>query len=349
MNFKKIIPFKIKYNLRFVFEKYKKTNIFSKINLDKNKNRAYIFLAADYGNLGDVAITFSQTEFLKKHSNYQIIEIPISQSIAGLHWLNKNIQKDDLITIIGGGNIGDLYEQIEYIRQLVIKSYPKNKIISFPQSIDFSNTNFGKKQLEQAKKVYNSHKNLVLVAREEVSYLTMKDLFPKVKIILTPDIVLSQDQSQNQKKRQGLVVCLRDDAEKSLSKQQQNTMLKILKNHFKNNLKFYDTHIGRNNLSIDERNHELTNIWNIFKGAELVVTDRLHGMIFCYITQTPCIVLQNNNHKIKGTINWIKNCGYIHFIENFDEFHFKETLNQDQKPTQYQSLQQYYSPLISEL
>ena len=38
-----------------------------------------------------------------------------------------------------------------------------------------------------------------------------------------------------------------------------------------------------------------------FQKSELVITDRLHGMIFCYITKTPCIVMPNNNHKILMT------------------------------------------------
>ena len=33
-----------------------------------SKPRCFIFLAADYGNLGDVAITFAQREFLRNTS-----------------------------------------------------------------------------------------------------------------------------------------------------------------------------------------------------------------------------------------------------------------------------------------
>ena len=45
-------------------------------------------------------------------------------------------------------------------------------------------------------------------------------------------------------------------------------------------------------------------------------TDRLHGMIFAFITGTPAIVFSNNNHKIEGAYEWIKDCGYIYFIKN---------------------------------
>ncbi|MFB8735822.1 polysaccharide pyruvyl transferase family protein [Bacillus sp. SL00103] len=32
--------------------------------------------------------------------------------------------------------------------------------------------------------------------------------------------------------------------------------------------------------------------------AQVVVTDRLHGMIFCAITKTPCVVLRSFDHKV---------------------------------------------------
>lgn len=47
-----------------------------------------------------------------------------------------------------------------------------------------------------------------------------------------------------------------------------------------------------------------------------MLTDKLHGMIFLYITGTPCIVLANDNHKIEETYkHWLNNANYIRFIE----------------------------------
>ena len=37
-----------------------------------------------------------------------------------------------------------------------------------------------------------------------------------------------------------------------------------------------------------------------YRKCQLVITDRLHGMIFAAITSTPCIALGNYNHKIKS-------------------------------------------------
>ena len=56
-----------------------------------------------------------------------------------------------------------------------------------------------------------------------------------------------------------------------------------------------------------------------FCGAELLITDRLHGMVFAALTGTPCIVFSNYNHKVKGTYEWIKYLPYIRYVETQKE------------------------------
>lgn len=283
----------------------------------KGKKKIIVTLAADYGNLGDVAITYAQTVFLKEnYPDYVIIEFPISLTISKLKSLKKVCSSEDIITIVGGGNMGDLYSDIEFLRQLIISKFPNNKIISFPQTIDFSKSEKGRNLLCRAQKVYGSHNNLILMARERFSYEKMKVLFPNNKIMLQPDIVMTLDKDiVNCDKRDGIVLCLRNDAEALLQKQDHEIIDSVV-HSFGKKISFYDTHIHRGNLSINERENELQKIWNAFRGAELVITDRLHGMIFCYITGTPALVFSNNNHKIKACYSWIKESGNIIFLED---------------------------------
>lgn len=49
------------------------------------------------------------------------------------------------------------------------------------------------------------------------------------------------------------------------------------------------------------------------------MTDRLHGMIFAFITRTPAIVIPNSNFKIRGCFQWIKDCGYILYISTLSD------------------------------
>ena len=55
-----------------------------------------------------------------------------------------------------------------------------------------------------------------------------------------------------------------------------------------------------------------------FYNSKVVITDRLHGMIFCAITKTPCIVTRSLDHKVIESYKWIKNLNYIRLVEGLD-------------------------------
>lgn len=348
MIIKKIFSFRQKYYFLFLFQSFKPFSYFKKTKINAKKRYAYIFLAADYGNLGDVAITYAQTRFLKEHlgSDFEVIEIPISHSLEGLHFVKKNIQSGDLVTSVGGGNLGDLYDQIEFIRQLAVQFFPKNKFISFPQTFDFNDSSSGKKALELAKNTYNNHPDLYFVAREKTSYDLMRTHFTNATVLFTPDIVISLDQEHPERERKGAVICMRQDQEKNLSEKQTAFIQDEIKNRFES-VSYYDTHINKNSLSTQERENELQKIWDAFKSAELVITDRLHGMIFCYITNTPCLVFQNNNHKVRETYDWIKGNSNINLVPEFSENAIKEFFTQSGFNTgTLIDLKKAYEPLI---
>lgn len=347
----KYVSFEVKTRILLFLQKFRRKNYFSEQLKNKSK-KAYVFLAADYGNLGDVAITYAQTHFLETTlPNYQIVDVPISKTLEGIVAVQKNIKKGDVVTTVGGGNLGDLYDQIEFYRQLVVKSFPKNKVISFPQTFDFANTAQGNKALKKALEVYNKHSNLVFVAREKVSYDLMLKHFKCATVLFTPDIVLSLNESNKEIDigREGVVMCMRSDKEKKITDFQSTILDKIISSRFTKTA-HYDTHIGRGDLSITERNDELQKIWNTFKNAELVVTDRLHGMIFCYITNTPCLVFLNNNHKVNGTYKWFPEDCNIELIEEFEEQKIKNSLKKLQSNSYaYSSLRNHYKPLLRQL
>lgn len=311
MSSKIISHFILRLKLKFAYWKAKANDFVVPYS---EREKCYFFLAADYGNLGDVAITYAQTKFLsERFNNAEIIDIPISKTFAGIKAVKRIIRKDDIVTIVGGGNMGDMYDDIEFLRQLVIKSFKNNRIISFPQTFDFSNTLSGRFSRRVAERIYTSHKQLTILARESISYNLMKKHYPKNEVILVPDIVMTLDERQPDKTRKGVTLCLRNDSEKKFDIR--NDIVGMLE---ADGIEYrdYDTHIGRGDLSIEERNKELNSIWTAFAISEYVITDRLHGMIFAFITGTPALVIPNSNHKITSSYEWIKDCGYIRLLEN---------------------------------
>ena len=291
----------------------------------------YIFLAADYGNLGDVAITYAQRQYLKNiYPNHEVVEVAAGKTLSYLRSIAKNIGKDDIVTVVGGGNMGDMYGDLELLRLMVVDTFKKNKVILFPQTIDYSDSEEGKWLLKKSRKIYSSHPNLIMMAREEISFKRMKELYPSLNVILTPDIVMTLNERKDSTRRENiLTLCLRKDKEKA-----DNTVLlqSILNNLNKYNLTIenYDTHIGGTRYSEEEKYGELEKIWAQFRKSRLIITDRLHGMIFAYITGTPAIILPNSNFKIKGCYEWIKDCGNIQFIENENDLNFHFNTNESQ-------------------
>lgn len=282
--------------------------------------QCYIFLAADYGNLGDVAITYAQKGWLKKrYPNHEIVEVPVAKTLTYLKDIKKNINTDDLITVVGGGNMGDMYGDLEILRLMAVKSFKKNKVILFPQTIDYSESKDAGWLLKKSQKIYSAHPDLTMMARENVSYEKMKLWYPDVNVVLTPDIVMTLNERKPRPGRGNvLTLCLREDKEKAdNSKILQSILLQVEKYNLK--VETYDTHIGGDRYSEEEKYHELEKIWSHFRKSRLVITDRLHGMIFAYITGTPAIVLPNSNFKVRGCYEWIKDCGNIRFVENDDD------------------------------
>lgn len=318
-------------NLGNLFLKIKldaKYRLSKKITLEKkNQPTAYVFLAANYANLGDVAITESQRNFLQQVLGelYTVELVFFSEKMGKLKTIINNLKSDDVVTIIGGGNFGNRYNYIEYLRQLIVKKIKHNKIFLFPQTMDFSDSVSGRRELELAKKIYKG--NIVMCAREKKSAQLMKNSFEDIEVLFVPDIVLSEliyDTSLQIKDRDDkLGFCLRDDGEKSLD----FDVKEFISNHFEQlDTINRDTHVIDTGQNYNELVKELNRILNDFSTYKLVITDRLHGMIFCYLTETPCLFFDNSNKKVSGVFEWIKKSNFIkqtnseNLIEDIKEF-----------------------------
>lgn len=329
---KKLLPKEVKERIPLNWKiNYKYYTSAKKISIPYGKKDLKIFvtIASDYGNLGDIAITQSQIAYLQKvYPSYNIISVYASETYSAIKEIKKKCSVKDIITIIGGGNMGDLYKSYEEYRRTIIKYFPKNKIISFPQTIDFTETESGRQALQRTQEIYSRHSNLHLLAREPISYEIMKRLFPYNKVYLVPDIVLSRNEVDPILRREHILVCLRNDKEINLEESFKRTLISLLKREVEP-LVYYDTHLGDGEITMSKGKEELEDIFHAFKKSKIVITDRLHGMIFCAITKTPCIVFQNSNHKIVGTYNkWLKGMAYIKLIDSTDIETIRRTIKE---------------------
>ena len=56
-----------------------------------------------------------------------------------------------------------------------------------------------------------------------------------------------------------------------------------------------------------------------FANARVVVTDRLHGMIYAAYTGTPCIAFDNVSKKVSGVHKWIQELEYVTIANDVSE------------------------------
>lgn len=277
----------------------------------KPDNTVFILGSIEYDNLGDHAIVYAQKIFLQNEfPNCSVIEIRDELYNNMRQWLIDHIDEQSIITIPGGGNMGNIWIDDENRRRRIIQDFPNNKIIVFPQTIDYSDDINGKIEIEKSKEIYNKHSKLTLCAREEKSYEQMSLLYDECNVLYIPDIVLSLPAIINDKHREGALVCFRTDKERKLLRNQQSGIYDFLTKKY-NSVSKIST-ISDTCIPYQKRICYLEKIWDDISKAEVLVTDRLHGMIFAYITGTPCIVFPNKNHKIIGTYDaWLRSCNYI--------------------------------------
>ena len=108
----------------------------------------------------------------------------------------------------------------------------------------------------------------------------------------------------------GAVSCLRRDVEGIYSENDKKEIYELLNRRFNGDVLITDT-IKDYKINTIDRLTELNKMWEIIANAQLVITDRLHGMIFAALIGTPCIILNTYNHKLRGQYEWIKDLNYI--------------------------------------
>ena len=283
-----------------------------KVLADYHTNSVLLLGSIEYDNLGDHAIIYAQKKFLEKLA--PVIEIRDALYLHTRQQLRKRILPHTLITIPGGGNMGDLWFADEQRRRWILEDFPNNPIVVFPQTISYSDTPEGQQALKDSEALYNSHKNLTLCAREEASFLQMKALYPSCRVLLVPDIVLWLPTMEQGSRKDIACLCFREDAERATSVELRQTLASLVAQ--KGFTPQEISTVSKTDISCADREAALQAIWKQLLSAQLCVTDRLHGMIFCYLTKTPCVVFDNDNHKIRNTYEkWLQGCDYIFFAD----------------------------------
>jgi pyruvyl transferase EpsI len=285
-------------------------------NLSNSHIEKKIFLLGtpNHKNIGDASIAIGEYEFIKKYfKEYKLVEITGYHMKKYYSIMQTIISDGDMIFMHGGGNLGDMYISEENIRRRVITDFPNKKIVIFPETIYFEDTIEGTNELKISADIYNRHTNLILFTRGKESLSFAQQHFPKVKCIEAVDMALMLDQYFGYE-RDGALLCIRDDVESILIPDEYDLVHDIVKRFCKsydisNNMAPSDwiSEASRGKIVLEELQK--------FARHKIVVTDRLHGMLFAVITHTPCVVMSAYTQKIREFVRYFNDSNAVIFID----------------------------------
>ncbi|MCL2078875.1 MAG: polysaccharide pyruvyl transferase family protein [Oscillospiraceae bacterium] len=308
----KIYDISIVSDMRFHSMREDLTSICSQ----RDNRKAYLFCSPDYGNLGDHAIAEAERSFVEG-LGYELIEFPLCHHKDFSELARYFVKSDDLILITGGGFLGSLWFDAEKLTRSIIETFTENPIVILPQTVFWEDEDVWMKEIERTGRVYEEHRNLTICARDNMTYHFLNRMYTNSEVLLVPDMVLSLDWAcyyNSEAVRKNALICLKRDKESILTDEDKEYIHGIAADlcgtaFFADTDKDYP-------ISVTQRKNELGEILNIFRSAEVVITDRLHGMIFAVVMGTPCIILDNCSKKVSSNYEWLRHIPNIKLIEN---------------------------------
>lgn len=277
---------------------------FAKFKEDRNKKIVLIFTPS-HGNLGDSAITLGELEFFKERfKDYSVYEFTKNETLFYKNQIKDHITDKDIIAFHGGGFLGSIWKADNNYFLKIIKLFSDNKIVVMPQTIYFYEDD---DKLKESFVIGTSLcRDLTILCRDYQSYQTLKDLKVRCKFEYVPDIALYCQPNLNLERNNKILLCFRSDREKV---SRHSGIMRLLHDL---EIKFDRTDMVIPRIITKKgRYSTVMKKFEQFARYRMVITDRLHAMIFSTITNTPCIAFDNVSKKVSGVHEWIKDLDYI--------------------------------------
>ena len=298
----------LKGDVKRVIEYAVNANTLKRLN-KREKRRIYLLLTPQYLNYGDHAIAYSELRFLQTafpdrevfEVNYNIFEL-WSERLAEV------VVPEDVIVVTGGGYMGNLWPEAQRLTERIVELFQENRIVFAPQTLFFKQKEAVQSDVERFVTLLKQHGNCFFFGRDAASCRMMESIgfVRDLDFQLMPDFaIFMPDDYSYRLSRSGVSCCLRDDGESVIDKEavyrvlpyNQPRKLIMAKNHVEIPVNIRHTMLGRK--------------FRQYCESELIVTDRLHAMIFSAYTGTPCVAFDNISGKVSGVYEWIRDLDYI--------------------------------------
>lgn len=279
---------------------------YKQLQAKKSDKRAVFIGSPVHSNLGDHLIAIECIDYIQSLGFREVVEI---QEFTYELFSNKvKVDRDDVIFIAAGGWMGDLYED-ELVVEDILSRWNKNRIVILPQTIYFKGT--GLSTPERLNNIMKQVTDLTVCVRDRRSYDYCKDILQlsDLRCLLLPDIALRAMKDIRTRDRtitNRILLSLRNDAEKVFNSDIDR--LKVALGYKGYRLEDASTLISQKIVKINDRKNVIQKKIEEFTEADLVITDRLHSMVFALLAGTKCVAIDNATHKVIGVAReWLNN------------------------------------------
>jgi exopolysaccharide biosynthesis predicted pyruvyltransferase EpsI len=135
---------------------------------------------ANTSNCGDCAIFLGLQEYLRARPGHRLAFIGEWQTPRRA--MARALSSDAIFLFSGGNGLGDVWAEDQRCREEFITAFRGHRMVLAPQSIHFSDP----VSLDRARRVLGSHPNVTVLCRDRVSYELAKGSFD-VRTELCPD------------------------------------------------------------------------------------------------------------------------------------------------------------------
>jgi exopolysaccharide biosynthesis protein PssK len=281
----------------------------------------------NYGNVGDSAIWLGERALLKR------LGARVAYATDPASFREDRLRASvgsGPIFLQGGGNLGDLWPDIQAFRERVVGAFPENPIVQLPQSIHFGD----RRTLDRARRVFGAHPRFTLLVRDRRSLDVARAeltrdaaLCPDMAFGLGPlsrsrvpvhDVVslVRRDDKEAAGARagihaaQGMVADWSEDDRRTA--RWRGVIRKALRPRFMGGSWRHVVHV-----------YDALARWRLREGVDLlsggrvVLTDRLHGHILCTLLGVPHVAMDNSYGKVSSFVEtWTSGLPIVRFAES---------------------------------
>jgi pyruvyl transferase EpsO len=279
----------------------------------------------NYPNVGDSAIYLGELECLAT------LGVPHPVFVCDISSYNQQALAQQLgdgtILLAGGGNFGDLWPVVQELREEIIRSFPRNRVIQLPQTIHFQRAD----ALRRARDVIGAHVDFTMLVRDHQSRaIAQREL--GIDALLCPDMALCLDPLKRSAATQDIVRLGRTDAEAADHNganefasvdwlQEERSWLHWINERLSESVRGRPLDSVARGLQMRTfaplARARLSRGARLLSSGQVVITDRLHGHILCLLLRIPHVLLDNSYGKVSSFYNsWTRGTAGVYWAES---------------------------------